>query len=418
MMTLERFSIGIGDRFARQGEAQLRAFILAAENGVNITPVWNKSNREHKLVGTQPASVRAEADAAVKALGWTKPYRVDADHIALATVDGFIEASDFFTIDVADQIGHAAPTEDIDRFIQHAKPLLGTLRVPGIEQPLDVTPRLIEQVARKYVFAVREAGRIFRHIEQRKGAGRFIAEVSMDETDSPQTPPELLLILLALSKEGVAAQTIAPRFSGRFNKGIDYVGAVGQFAREFADDLAVIAYATKQFGLPANLKLSVHSGSDKFSLYPVIRRAVADSGAGLHLKTAGTTWLEELIGLALGEGDGLRIAKDVYAQAFSRYDELVAPYASVVDIDLAALPSPDEVSRWNGERFAEALRHDPSCPRFDRNFRQLLHVAFRVAAEMKDRYLQALDGNRAVIAENVTGNLFDRHIRPLFLDKD
>ena len=177
MMTLERFSIGIGDRFARQGEAQLRAFVLAAENGVHITPVWNKSNREHKLVGTQPASVRAEADAAVQALGWAKPYRVDADHIALATVDGFIEASDFFTIDVAEQIGHAAPDEDIRRFIADARPLLGSLRIPGIERPLDVTGELVEQVARKYVFAVREAGRIFRHIEQKKGAGRFIAEV-------------------------------------------------------------------------------------------------------------------------------------------------------------------------------------------------------------------------------------------------
>lgn len=418
MMTLERFSIGIGDRFARQGEAQLRAFVLAAERGVDITPVWNKSNREHKLVGTQPASVRAEADAAVTALGWTKPYRVDADHIALATVDGFLDASDFFTIDVAEQIGKVASEDDLRRFRLDARPLLGPLGVSGIERPLDITPQLVEIVAQKYVLAVREAGRIFRHIEQKKGAGQFIAEVSMDETDAPQTPPELLLILLALAREGVAAQTIAPRFSGRFNKGIDYVGTVAQFAREFADDLAIVAYAVREFGLPASLKLSVHSGSDKFSLYPVIRRAVSASNAGLHLKTAGTTWLEELVGLALGEGDGLQIAKDVYAQAFARYEEMVAPYASVVDIDRAALPRPDDVARWNGERFAESLRHDPACPRFDRNFRQLLHVAFRVAAEMKDRYLDALDRHRRVIADHVTTNLFDRHVRPLFLDRD
>ena len=97
----------------------------------------------------------------------------------------------------------------------------------------------------------------------------------------------------------------APKFTGRFNKGVDYVGDLVQFEREFNDDLCVIAHAVKQYGLPANLKLSVHSGSDKFSLYPAIRRALAKHGAGVHVKTAGTTWLEEVIGLA--EADACRL---------------------------------------------------------------------------------------------------------------
>ena len=100
-------------------------------------------------------------------------------------------------------------------------------------------------------------------------------------------------------------QTIAPKFTGRFNKGVDYVGDLAQFEKEFNDDLAVIAFAVKEFGLPADLKLSVHSGSDKFSIYPAIRRAIRRTGAGLHIKTAGTTWLEELIGLASAGGEGL-----------------------------------------------------------------------------------------------------------------
>ena len=161
----------------------------------------------------------------------------------------------------------------------------------------------------------------------------------MDETDSPQTPPELLVILAALADERMPVQTIAPKFTGRFNKGVDYVGDLAQFEKEFSDDLAVIATPSR-YGLPANLKLSVHSGSDKFSLYPIIRRALPQFGAGLHLKTAGTTWLEEMIGLAEAGGEGLALAKEIYAKAYEHVDELCAPYATVIDIDRRSCPPP------------------------------------------------------------------------------
>src|SRR5688500_12555145 len=101
MLLLGKYSFGMGDRFAHQAEAQLRACLLAAERGVSIVPVWNKSNREHVTIGSEPSSVRVAADAAVRKLGWKAPYHVDADHINLGTVDRFIEPSDFFTIDVA-----------------------------------------------------------------------------------------------------------------------------------------------------------------------------------------------------------------------------------------------------------------------------------------------------------------------------
>jgi hypothetical protein len=115
----------------------------------------------------------------------------------------------------------------------------------------------------------------------------------MDETDYPQTPVELLIILAAIADEKIPIQTIAPKFTGRFNKGVDYVGDVVQFTREFNEDLAAIAFAITTYGLPENLKLSVHSGSDKFSIYKAIHDAVKKFDAGVHLKTAGTTWLEE-----------------------------------------------------------------------------------------------------------------------------
>jgi hypothetical protein len=414
-MNLPKYSMGIGDRFAHQGKAQLAAFVKAKQLGVDVTPVWNKSNREHLIVHSEPPSVRAEADAAVKALGWQGRYFVDADHIGLKTVDGFVATSDFFTIDVADFIGKPAGEDDITAFVAaHAK-YAGSLRVPGIERALDVTSERIESIARKYLYAVKEAGKVYRHIAQAKGTGTFVPEVSMDETDQPQTPVELLFILAALGAERIPVQTIAPKFTGRFNKGVDYVGDVKQFEREFNDDLAVIAFAVGEFGLPANLKLSVHSGSDKFSIYPAIRDAIRRTGAGLHIKTAGTTWLEELIGLASAGGEGLAIARDVYAQALGRFDELCGPYATVIDIDKAKLPSAGEVAAWDGDRYARTLRHDPSSPHYNPHVRQLLHVGYKVAAQMGERYTGALQANEAVVAKNVTENLFDRHLKRVFI---
>ena len=305
-MQLERFTFGVGDRFAHQAAAQLRAFQMLAERGIDVVPVWNKSNREHTFIGSEPPSVRAAAAAAVEKLGWTKGWHVDADHIRLETVDRFLDSSDFFTIDVADSIGRPASEADIAACIARHPELQGRIEVPGIAAPLVVAHAELDRVVRKYLLAVQDAGRIYRHIVERKGGhDKFIAEVSMDETDAPQTPPELLIILAMLADEGVRLQTIAPKFTGRFNKGVDYVGDLVQFEKEFNDDLAVIALSIERYGLPANLKMSVHSGSDKFSLYPIIRRALARTGAGLHLKTAGTTWLEELIGLA--EAGGARV---------------------------------------------------------------------------------------------------------------
>ena len=265
-----------------------------------------------------------------------------------------------------------------------------------------------------YLLAVQEAGKLYRHIEAKKGAGTFVTEVSMDETDLPQTPLEMFFILAAIADERIPAQTIAPKFTGRFNKGVDYVGDVAKFAREFEDDLCVIAFAIKEFGLPDNLKLSVHSGSYKFSLYGPIRKAIRKHGAGLHLKTAGTTWLEECIGLAQAGGDGLQIAREIYRKAHGRFDELCGPYATVIDIDRAKLPTPDEVERWSGDQYVKALRHDLSCREFNPNFRQLLHVGYKVAAEMGARYLQALETHEPVIAGNVMQNIYDRHLQQLF----
>lgn len=416
MISIPKYTMGVGDRFGRQGKAQLGAMVAAREAGVRISPVWNKSFREHSIIHTEPASVRIEADAAVAALEWDAPYFVDADHINLKTVDGFVEASDFFTLDVADAIGQPCDDAVLDAFVAKHTELCAAVTIEGLEGCLDLNADRLRAIAGKYLFAVQEAGRIYQHVADVRAAGTFVTEVSMDETPEPQTPEELLVILAAVADENIPAQTIAPRFSGRFNKGVDYVGEVAAFEREFRADLAVIKHAVAAYGLPSTLKLSVHSGSDKFSIYPVIARAIREVDAGLHLKTAGTTWLEELIGLAEAGGEGLAIAREVYREALGRYDELCGPYADVIDIDTDQLPKPDEVDGWDGPRYAAALRHDQACPHYNPNFRQLLHVGYKVAAEMGERYLSALTEHAEIVAHHVRKNLLDRHIRPLWIN--
>lgn len=420
MLVLEKYSFGVGDRFAHQAKAQLDAFLTLSKltkskQGFVVVPVWNKSNREHTFVCSEPQNVYDAAVAAVADLLWNHPWYVDADHIQLKTVDRFLDCSNFFTIDVADSIGKPASDADVSRFVQRHTELLNPISIPGLGDPLTIARQEIERVARKYLLATRQAGDIYRYIASKKGIGNFVPEVSMDETDAPQTPPELLIILAALADEELPIQTIAPKFTGRFNKGVDYVGDLKQFEREFFDDLAVIRFAIDQYGLPANLKLSVHSGSDKFGLYPIIRKALNATGAGIHVKTAGTTWLEELIGLAEAGGDGLSLAKEIYAYACEHIDEFCAPYASVIDIDRTRLPSAAEVASWDGSHFASTIRHIPGDARFNANVRQLLHVSFKVAAKSGNRFTDLLKSNEEIVGEQVTTNIFDRHLKPLFL---
>ena len=416
MLTLGKYSIGTGDRFGKQAGAQLESVIKAGKSGKEISIIWNKSYREHAIIHTDPASVRIAADRAVKSADWKGSYYMDADHISLKTVDLFMDSSDFFTLDVADFIGEKAAKEEVSKFVQDNLLYSGKLDIPGIEKSLNINEENIRKTAERYLFAVKEAGKIYRHIEAKKGKGNFITEVSIDETEQPQSPEELLFILSAIAKEGIPIQTIAPKFTGRFNKGVDYVGDLKKFDIEFNDDICIIAWAVKEFDLPANLKLSVHSGSDKFSIYPSIRQNIRKYNAGVHVKTAGTTWLEELIGLAESGSNGLEIAKEVYSSALNRYEELAEPYATVIDIDKTKLPSAGEVNSWTGEQYAAALRHNQNNPAYNMHLRQLLHVGYKVASEMGDKYLDALVKNSEIVGKNVTENLYERHIKPLFLD--
>lgn len=413
-MELGKFSIGIGDRFAHQGVAQLRAIMKANESGLEISPVWNKSNREHIYVHSHPSDVRKEADAAVAALGYKGKYFVDADHINLSTVAPFVETADFFTLDVAAFIGKPSSEADVNKFVASCSKYMGALQIPGMQEPLQVTESLLREIAAKFLAATQQAADIYQYLLEKKGKGNFVTEVSMDEVESPQTPVDMLFILKMLADKSVPAQTIAPKFTGRFNKGVDYKGDLQQFAREFEEDVLVIDYAVKEFGLPKELKLSVHSGSDKFSIYPIMADIIKKYDKGLHLKTAGTTWLEEVIGLAKAGGEGLDLAKQIYANSYNRKDELCAPYADVIEIDGSALPSVEEVNSWSSEKYVNTLRHIPDHPDYNANFRQLIHVAYKVAAEMGETYTKLLKKYADVIGGCVEENIYDRHLKRLF----
>ncbi len=413
-MKLGKYSFGTGDRFGLQGKGQLKAVKKANDLGIPLTPVWNKSYREHSIIGSNPEDVRIEADQAIKELNFHSDYFVDADHINLSNVDGFIDHSDFFTIDISDFIGIPPDGQKISAFKKTYTKYTGTFYLDGFQDSYQISEDDLELIASKYFTAIEKASEIYEYITEKKGAGNFITEISIDETDQPQTPVELFFILAELGRLKVPVNTIAPKFSGRFNKGVDYQGDLNAFEKEFREDLLVLKETEKEFNLPAGLKLSVHSGSDKFSIYPVIGKLIRETNSGIHLKTAGTTWLEEVIGLAISGSEGLRLVKQFYNESFQRIEELCGPYAQVIDIDPEALPEPALVKSWTGEEFAETLRHIPGHKLYNPGVRQLLHVGYKVAAENKEIFIRLLKENEAIVENEVYTNIFERHIQRIF----
>lgn len=411
MGALEKYSFGVGDRFGEEGKAQLEAILKILREGVEVTPVWNKSNREHETVGTSPGSLREEADSAVKTAGYQGAYFVDADHINLKTIDPFLEVSDFFTIDVAEFIGMPAPEQEEEKFLSFFRKYAGELKISGIDRKMQISKTELREMLGNFLLAAKNAGEVYSCIQEKKKEEVHI-EVSIDEVANPHTPVELFFILAALAYYKVPVNTIAPKFTGNFFKGVDYQGDIKQFEKEFEEDLLVINFAVKEFGLPQDLKISVHTGSDKFSVYPVIRKLIQKHNAGLHLKTAGTTWLEELIGIAESEGEGFQFSIKLYREALERYDELTKDYKAVLSIDKTKLPEPEDFS--SGKEFAAALRHEPNSSDYNLHFRQLLHTTYKIASEKGDEFFPLLERYREKIEENVTDNLYRKHLKPLF----
>jgi len=413
MAGLGKYSFGTGDRFGKEGRAQLKALLHARENGVEVTPVWNKSHREHETVGSKPHMVREEADAAVKSLNFSGKYFVDADHIDLEIVDAYLPVSNFFTIDVADYIGKSAAEKEKDEFLKFIAKFQQEVNIPGISKNFKIPETKLNEILETFLYASKKASEVYRYIKENKSE-EFVVEVSMDEVENPQTPEELFFVLATFAFYEIPVNTIAPKFTGRFNKGIDYEGDLDKFSEEFEEDLLVLDFAKKEFGLPDDLKLSIHSGSDKFSIYPIMNRLIKKHDAGLHVKTAGTTWLEEITVLAESGDDGFDFALTIYEEALSRFDELTSPYPDVLDIDKSKLPGVGELKNSGREKMAKMLRHNQQEKAFNPHFRQLMHCAYKLAAEKEEEFHTLLDKYRNSIEQAVTNNLYKKHLKGVF----
>jgi len=413
-MILNKFSFGVGDRFSLQGESQLKAFIKAEQIGLHITPVWNKSNREHQIIGSLPEDVRSEAKNAVSALKWKNEFFVDADHINKDTVSNYIDSSDFFTIDITSSIGQDPGETALNDFIISCEKYKEGICIPGINKKYFADNKFLKETGLKYLKAIREASEVYTIIKNGKGIKAFITEISIDETEHAQSPIELFYILKIIGDYNIPLQTIAPKFSGRFNKGVDYIGDINQFSTEFEEDIMVIDFAKKEFQLPENLKLSIHSGSDKFSIYPVIAYLIRKHNKGIHVKTAGTTWLEEVAGLAASGGQALELVKKICVSSIIRIEELCSPYADVININKDELPSQHEIRNWSSDQFVNAIRHNPDDPDYNLNLRQLVHVSYKIAAEMGKAFTNQIRQNNEIIGKFVTENIYENHFMRLF----
>jgi tagaturonate epimerase len=376
-------SFGFGDRLGLATPGH-----IAAVHGTKFAPILaQQSGRENARTGRTPQQVMDDAKRAVDAAGWDAPWGADADH--LKTVDDlppFVEAGyTFFTVDPGEHVDNAADSDSRDALQQKAVTLhwdeLSALYLSQGEQPWGrfETESLLRAVV-KYGNAIQHAVSMFRRLSEMKDVFDF--EVSVDETDSPTTALEHYFIAHELTRLGVRFTSLAPRFVGRFEKGVDYIGDLDALDLELQKHAAVTAH----FG---TYKLSLHSGSDKFSVYPLVANYW---GERLHVKTAGTSYLEALRVLAKCEPD---LFLKIYALGRERYEIDKQTYH--VSADLSLLPAYDDLPTLLDDFHA----------------REMLHVTFGSALAQFGVELKAALIKHEAAYHNGLKVHFDKHLRLL-----
>jgi tagaturonate epimerase len=404
-----RTSAGFGDRLGRATPGHIRA--LRASGGT-IAPVFaQQSMREMARTGRTPLGVLDDATWGVFTEGWTNGFGTDADHLKTTDDVDVCLGAGFtgFTIDPGEHVWSGADTASASE-VSAAVGGLPWAQLDDSEAALvaryagkrfDVGGAAIgferEAVllaAAKYGKAVAHVTRMYRHLLESAGDGRFEVEVSVDETDSPTSHAEHYYVANELKRLGVAWIGLAPRYVGRFEKGVDYIGDLDAFER----DLAVHALIARALG---PYKLSLHSGSDKFAIYPMV---AAHSRGFVHLKTAGTSYLEALRAVAQLEPEFFR---EIYAFSRGRYDTDKASYH--VSAQLDAAPAPGDVA---------AVDLPALLDQFDA--RQIFHVTFGSVLTDRgadgrrrffERFMAVLDGRPDVYAGCLERH-FGRHLAP------
>jgi hypothetical protein len=393
-------SVGSGDRLGFATPGHIRA--VRAVGG--FAPVLaQQSMRENARTGRSPQQVVDDAMWGVLQEGWRDPWGADADHLKTTDdVDLCVAAGyTFFTVDPGDHVdneAHSAPMEELKKKIHalpwealedspealHERYLGQQFEVAGLR--LEFERATLARAAAKYGSSVAHTAAMYRHLEMAMGDRPFELEVSVDETETPTSPLEHFFVASELRRLGVRWVSLAPRYIGRFEKGVDYIGDLEAFDIELAKH-AAIARALGPY------KLSIHSGSDKFSVYPLFAR---HAGELVHLKTAGTSYLEALRAIAGVDPDFYR---EILALALERYDEDRATYH--VSADASKVPQPDELA--DGDLAGVLDLFDG---------REVLHVTFgSVLDRYGDRLLVALDAHEEAHYEALKVH-FEKHMAP------
>jgi len=388
-----KMSAGCGDRLGLATPGHVRAVRYVG----GFAPIFaQQSMRENARTGRTPQEVVDDAMWGIFQEGWREPWGADADHLKTTDdIDLCLAAGyTFFTVDPGDFVdneAHTAPVEVLATKLHalpwdtlsdspsklHERYLNRSFEVEDLKIELDETA--LARAAAKYGRAIAHTVRMYRHLAARTGV--FELEMSVDETDTPTSIEEHYFIASELKRLGVQWVSLAPRYTGRFEKGVDYIGDLDKFDADLAKH-AAIARALGPY------KLSIHSGSDKFSIYPIFARHTRGL---VHLKTAGTSYLEEL--RAAAEVDPA-LFREILACAIERYPQDRATYH--VSAQLTNVPQPDTLA-------------DVDLPSLLDQFdaREVLHVTFGSALDLfGDRLLAALQEH-----EEIHYALLDAHFR-------
>ena len=396
-----RKSAGFGDRIGLATPGHVRA-----ARGTGIAPIFaQQSMRENARTGRTPQDVMDDALWGAFQEGWREGFGADADHLkSAADIDVCAAAGySFFTIDPGEFVDNAASSDaqavierkvaDLpwDRLESAPRDLESTM----LSRPIDlgsfslpITREDLLRAAAKYGRAVAHTAAMHRHLSSAMGARPFELEMSVDETETVSTLAEHVYIAAELKRLRVRCVSLAPRYVGSFEKGVDYIGDLSAFEKSFAGHLAV----AKAFG---PYKLSLHSGSDKFSIYPIAARLAGDL---VHLKTAGTSYLEALRAIARLHPS---LFRDIAAFAVERYPSDRASYH--VSADASKMPSASSLG-------------DAALPTLLEDFhaREILHVTFGSVINdprFREPFFATLKNNEDIYSEIIKRH-FAKHLAP------
>jgi hypothetical protein len=407
-----RTSTGFGDRLGLATPGHIRAIRQVRDGADRIAPIFaQQSVRENARTGRTPQQVLDDATWGVFQEGWRDRWGADADHLKTpGDVEAFAAAGyTFFTIDPGDHVDDTVEGEAISQVDAKVRDLPWQVledtpedlrrRYSAAPIELEESSIVIEEwqlwrAAAKYGRAVAHTATMYHHIVQRMADRVFELEVSVDETASPTTAVDHIYVAGELRRLGVRWVSLAPRFVGRFEKGVDYIGDLEEFSAEFARHAAI----ARAYG---PYKLSLHSGSDKFSAYPIAARLTGHAGGGangplVHVKTAGTSYLEALRAIALVDAE---LFREMLACARDRYETDRATYH--VSARLANVPAQQAMDDAD---LAPLLEHLDA--------RQILHVTFgSVLERFGDRLRNTLKCNEELYNEVLEAH-FVRHLSP------